>query len=83
MSLDGVNLNRGFFHFTTPYNWVGWIFWIIGLLMVVAGLVSFMVGGRLVCAFRFFILSALTPSSFHTVLLSVTNYAPHTVYLVY
>tara|TARA_X000001036_G_scaffold439972_1_gene493421 strand:- start:1150 stop:2523 length:1374 start_codon:yes stop_codon:yes gene_type:complete len=76
MSLDGVNLNRGFFHFTTPYNWVGWIFWIIGLLMVVVGLVTFMEGGGLACALGFLIIAALSPASLQTDLHNVRKNAP-------
>ena len=76
MSLDGVNLNRGFFHFTTPYSWVGWIFWIIGLLMVVAGLVMFMEGGGIVAAFGFFIIALLSPASLQTDLHNVRKNAP-------
>tara|TARA_B100001142_G_scaffold324319_2_gene375837 strand:- start:12188 stop:13561 length:1374 start_codon:yes stop_codon:yes gene_type:complete len=76
MSLDGVNLNRGFFHFTTPYNWVGWIFWIIGLLMVVVGLVTFTEGGGLACALGFLIIAALSPASLQTDLHNVRKNAP-------
>tara|TARA_B100001094_G_scaffold466_1_gene462 strand:+ start:148 stop:1521 length:1374 start_codon:yes stop_codon:yes gene_type:complete len=76
MSLDGVNLNRGFFHFTTPYSWVSWIFWIIGLLMVVAGLVTFMEGGGIVAAFGFFIIALLSPASLQTDLHNVRKNAP-------
>tara|TARA_B110000444_G_scaffold89233_1_gene84382 strand:+ start:2907 stop:4280 length:1374 start_codon:yes stop_codon:yes gene_type:complete len=76
MSLDGVNLNRGFFHFTTPYHWVSWIFWVIGLLMVVAGLVTFRVGGGLACALGFLIIAALSPASLQTDLHNVRKNAP-------
>ena len=76
MSLDGVNLNRGFFHFTTPYNWVGWIFWIIGLMLVIVGLVTFTEGGGLVCALGFLIIAALSPASLQTDLHNVRKNAP-------
>ena len=76
MSLDGVNLNRGFFHFTTPYNWVGWIFWIIGLMLVIVGLVTFTEGGGLACALGFLIIAALSPASLQTDLHNVRKNAP-------
>lgn len=76
MSLDGVNLNRGFFQFTTPYSWVSWIFWVIGLLMVVAGLVTFMQGGGIVAAFGFFLIALLSPASLETDLHNVRKNAP-------
>ena len=76
MSLDGVNLNRGFFQFTTPYSWVSWIFWVIGLFMVVAGLVTFMQGGGIVAAFGFFLIALLSPASLETDLHNVRKNAP-------
>ena len=76
MSLDGVNLNRGFFQFTTPYSWVSWIFWVIGLLMVVAGLATFMQGGGIVAAFGFFLIALLSPASLETDLHNVRKNAP-------
>ena len=76
MSLDGVNLNRGFFQFTIPYNWLSWIFWIIGLLMVVAGLATFLEGGGIVAAFGFFLIALLSPASLETDLHNVRKNAP-------
>ena len=76
MSLDNVNLDRGFFQFTTPYSWVSWIFWVIGLLMVVAGLVTFMQGGGIVAAFGFFLIALLSPASLETDLHNVRKNAP-------
>ena len=76
MSLDNVHLDRGFFQFTTPYSWVSWIFWVIGLLMVVAGLVTFMQGGGIVAAFGFFLIALLSPASLETDLHNVRKNAP-------
>ena len=76
MSLDGVNLNRGFFQFTIPYNWLSWIFWIIGLLMVVAGLATFLEGGGIIAAFGFLLIALLSPASLETDLHNVRKNAP-------
>ena len=76
MSLDGVNLNRGFFQFTTPYSWLSWIFWIIGLLMVVAGLATFLEGGGIIAAFGFLLIALLSPASLETDLHNVRKNAP-------
>ena len=76
MSLEGVNLNRGFFHFTTPYSWLGWIVWILGLMLVVVGLITFMAGGGFFCALGFLIIAALSPASLQTDLHNVRKNAP-------
>lgn len=76
MSLDNVNLDRGFFQFTTPYSWVSWIFWVIGLLMIVGGLLTFMQGGGIVAAFGFFLIALLSPASLETDLHNVRKNAP-------
>ena len=76
MSLDGVNLDRGFFQFTVPYHWLNWIGWVIGLLMVVAGLVTFMSGGGIIAAFGFFLIALLSPASLETDLHNVRKNAP-------
>lgn len=76
MSLDGVNLDRGFFQFTVPYHWLNWIGWVIGLLMVVAGLVTFMSGGGIIAAFGFFVIALLSPASLETDLHNVRKNAP-------
>jgi hypothetical protein len=76
MSLDGVNLDRGFFQFTVPYHWLNWIGWVIGLLMVVAGLATFMSGGGIIAAFGFFVIALLSPASLETDLHNVRKNAP-------
>ena len=76
MSLDGVNLDRGFFQLTVPYHWLNWIGWVIGLLMVVAGLVTFMSGGGIIAAFGFFVIALLSPASLETDLHNVRKNAP-------
>jgi hypothetical protein len=76
MSLDGVNLDRGFFQLTVPYHWLNWIGWVIGLLMVVAGLATFMSGGGIIAAFGFFVIALLSPASLETDLHNVRKNAP-------
>ena len=76
MSLDGVNLDRGFFQFTVPYHWLNWIGWVIGLLMVVGGLATFMSGGGIIAAFGFFVIALLSPASLETDLHNVRKNAP-------
>ena len=76
MSLEGVNLDRGFFQFTVPYHWVSWIAWVIGLLMVVGGLVTFMAGGGIIAAFGFFLIGILSPASLETDLHNIRKNAP-------
>ena len=76
MSLDGVNLDRGFFQFTMPYHWLSWIGWVIGLLMVLGGLVTFMDGGGIITAFGFFVIALLSPASLEADLHNVRKNAP-------
>jgi hypothetical protein len=76
MSLEGVNLNRGFFQFTVPYHWLSWIGWIIGLLMVIGGLVTFMSGGGIIAAFGFFLTGILSPASLEADLHNIRKNAP-------
>jgi hypothetical protein len=76
VSLDGVNLDRGFFQFTVPYHWLNWIGWVIGLLMVVGGLATFMSGGGIIAAFGFFVIALLSPASLETDLHNVRKNAP-------
>lgn len=38
MNIDDLNLDRGFFQFTFPYGWGGWIGWVIGFLLIFLGL---------------------------------------------
>ena len=76
MSLDGVNLDRGFFQFTVPYHWLNWVFWVIGLLMVAGGLITFMAGGGILAAFGFFLIAMLSPASLETDLHNVRKNAP-------
>lgn len=76
MSLDGVHLDRGFFQFTTPYHWLSWIVWIVGLLMVIAGLVTFIEGGGIIAAFGFLLIALLSPASLETDLHNIRKNAP-------
>tara|TARA_B110001452_G_scaffold257659_1_gene252069 strand:- start:2205 stop:3578 length:1374 start_codon:yes stop_codon:yes gene_type:complete len=76
MSLEGVNLNRGFFQFTMPYHWLNWIAWIIGLLMVIGGLVTFMSGGGFLAAFGFLLIGLLSPASLENDLYKIRKNAP-------
>ncbi|MCP2504131.1 MAG: hypothetical protein NLN65_02385 [Candidatus Poseidoniaceae archaeon] len=76
MSLDGVNLDRGFFHFTVPYHWVNWIGWVIGLLMVIGGIITFIDGGGIVAAIGFFVIALVSPASLETDLHNVRKNAP-------
>ena len=76
MSLEGVNLDRGFFQFTVPYHWLSWVAWVIGLLMVIGGLVTFMTGGGLIAAFGFLLIALLSPASLETDLHNIRKNAP-------
>ena len=76
MSLDGVHLDRGFFQFTTPYHWLNWIVWAVGLLMVIGGLAMFMSGGGIVAAFGFLLIALVSPASLEADLHNVRKNAP-------
>ena len=39
MDIKDIDLNGGTFKLNLPYNWVGWIIWAIGLIIVLAGIV--------------------------------------------
>ncbi len=76
MQLEGVNLDRGFFQLTVPYHWLSWVGWVIGLLMVIVGLITFMDGGGLLAAFGFLVIALLSPASLETDLHNIRKNAP-------
>ena len=81
MSLENVNLDRGFFHFTKPYHWLGWIAWIFAFLMIVFGVVMLsleggLLTGGLVAAFGFLLMALLSPASLEADLHEVRKNAP-------
>ena len=81
MSLENVNLDRGLFHFTKPYHWMGWIVWIFALLMIVFGVVMLsmeggLLAGGLVAAFGFLLMALLSPASLEADLHKVRKNAP-------
>lgn len=39
MQIDELDLEGGTFKVNLPYNWVGWLVWAIGLVLVIAGVV--------------------------------------------
>ena len=39
MNISELDLDRGFFQLTLPYRWQYWIGWVIGMIMIVAGIV--------------------------------------------
>ena len=39
MNISELDLDRGFFQLTMPYRWQYWIGWVIGMIMIVAGIV--------------------------------------------
>ncbi len=70
-AIDQSSLDRGFFHFSIPYIWWMWIFWVIGLLLAVAGLVLSAQGeiGLLVLSgIGFLILAFCSPGSLEATL---------------
>ena len=38
MNISELDLDRGFFQLTMPYRWQYWIGWVIGIIMIVAGI---------------------------------------------
>ena len=39
MNIEELDLNGGTFKATFPYHWVGWVVWVIGLLITLFGFV--------------------------------------------
>ncbi|MDA8568453.1 hypothetical protein N9L15_04115, partial [Euryarchaeota archaeon] len=76
MSLESVNLDRGFFHFTTPYRWYNWIFWIIGFILVIAGAATLSMEGGVLSAFGFLAIALFSPPSLEADLHNVRKNAP-------
>ena len=40
MNISDLDLNRGFFQITLPYRWQFWIGWVIGIILILAGIVT-------------------------------------------
>lgn len=40
MDIKQLDLNGGTFKVTLPYHWIGWLFWLIGLLVTIFGFVG-------------------------------------------
>jgi len=76
MSLDNVNLDRGFFHLTKPYKWFNWIFWIVGFILVIAGAATLSIEGGVLAAFGFLVIALFSPPSLEADLHKVRKNAP-------
>lgn len=40
MDIKDMSLDRGLFQLTLPYTWMGWIGWVIGVLLLLAGILN-------------------------------------------
>ena len=65
MDIKELDLNGGTFKVNLPYNWVGWLLWVIGLVITLAGLFVAMndINGLGVAAFGLLFMALTSPGS--------------------
>ena len=65
MGIKDIDLNGGTFKLNLPYNWVGWIIWAIGLIIVLAGLFLATGGieGLVISSFGLLLMAVSSPGS--------------------
>lgn len=65
MDIKDIDLNGGTFKLNLPYNWVGWIIWAIGLIIVLAGIVVATGGieGLVISSFGLLLMAVSSPGS--------------------
>ncbi|MGB1827960.1 MAG: hypothetical protein ACPHN0_07090, partial [Candidatus Poseidoniaceae archaeon] len=65
MNIEELDLNGGTFKATFPYHWVGWLVWVVGLLITLYGFVLALTDtvALLMAAIGFVGMSLATPGS--------------------